>query len=139
LVRGRDTGRAMSRENVEAMRVAVEAIPGSGFLSVLDEEVEFHAPDWLPESGLYRGPEAVAKWFRRWIGTWDDYEAEAHEYIDGGPHVVVEHVQRGRGKQSGVSLEGRHWSVYTFRGRRVVCWRSYRTREEALEAVGLRE
>jgi ketosteroid isomerase-like protein len=136
----------MSQENVEAVRAVYGNGPrtssdlmSSNAFSLFDENVEFHAPAWLPEAGLYRGREAMAEWFRKWIGTWAEYEAEAPEFIDAGDHVVVEHIQRGRGKGSGVYGELRHWSVYTFSGDKVVRWRSYRTRAEALDAAGMRE
>jgi hypothetical protein len=110
----------MSQENVEALRGVYGNHPRSSsdtsnVLSLFDENVEFHGPDWLPEAGLYRGPESIAEWFRKWIGTWAEYEAEAREFIDAGDHVVVEHIQRGRGKGSGVYGELRDWSVYRFR------------------------
>ena len=132
----------MSRENVEALRNVYGSEPrssASGVFALLDENVEFHAPDWLPEAGLYRGPEDIAQWFRRWIGTWEGYEVQAVEYVDAGEHVLIEHIQSGRGKASGIYGEVRHWSVYTFSGGKIVTWRSLRTRAEALEAVGLRE
>jgi ketosteroid isomerase-like protein len=137
----------MSQENVEAMRAvygtgtprSISDLTNSGALSLFDETVEFHAPDWLLEGGLYRGPEGIAEWFRRWFGAWDEYEVEAAEYIDAGDRVLVEHIQRARGKGSGAYGEFRHWSVFTFSGGKVVTWHSYRTRAEALEAVRLPE
>jgi hypothetical protein len=52
---------------------------------------------------------------RNWIGTWDEYEAESFEYIDAEPHVVVEQVLRGRSKETGLSLDARHWNMFTLR------------------------
>jgi hypothetical protein len=45
----------------------------------------------------------------------------------------------GAARAAVVYGELRHWSVYTFSGDKVVRWRSYRTRAEALDAAGLRE
>jgi ketosteroid isomerase-like protein len=102
----------MSRENVEAIRSAFN--PGSRFLAVFDEDVEFQAPDWGIDPGVFRGKDAIAEWLRQWIGAWDAYESESNEYIDAGKHVVVDHTQRGRSKETGLTLESHHWSVFTF-------------------------
>jgi ketosteroid isomerase-like protein len=44
---------------------------------------------------------------------------------------------RGRGKESGVEVEGRIAHVYTFRDSKVTEVESYEKREEALRAVGI--
>jgi ketosteroid isomerase-like protein len=126
----------MSQENLEVVRAALEA--RSGFLSVFDENAEMQAPDWGLDPGLFRETEAIRTWLRTWVDRWDEYEAENHEYIDAGEYVVVEQALRGRSKATGLSLDARHWSVFTFTNRKVVRGRFYRTRDEALEAAGLR-
>jgi ketosteroid isomerase-like protein len=128
----------MSPENVEAIRAALNArFPV--LVSMFDEHAEFHAPDWGLDTGVYRGPTAITNWLRQWIDTWDGYESQARECIDAGSHVVVEQVQRGSSKETGLRLDARHWSVITLRDGKIVCWRCYQARVEALEAVGLRE
>jgi ketosteroid isomerase-like protein len=92
----------MSQENVETVRAAFEA--SGSFLSAFGEDVEMHASNWGLDPGVFRGQEAIRTWLRNWIGTWDDYEAEAYEYLDAGPHVVVEQMQRGRNKRTGLPL-----------------------------------
>jgi ketosteroid isomerase-like protein len=127
----------MSQENVETVRAAFEA--SRSFLSAFGEDVEMHAPNWGLDPGVFRGKEAIRTWLRNWIGTWDDYEAEAYEYLDAGPCVVVEQIQRGRNKRTGLPLNARHWNVFTLANGKIVSWRMYQTRDEALEAAGLRE
>jgi hypothetical protein len=77
----------MSRENVEAIRSALNN-PGSRFLAVFDEDVEFQAPDWGIDPGVFRGRDAIAEWLRQWIGAWVAYESESSECIDAGEHVA---------------------------------------------------
>jgi ketosteroid isomerase-like protein len=45
--------------------------------------------------------------------------------------------QRGIGSTSGVPTEMRYFTLWTFRGRRVIRIESFRERAEALEAAGL--
>jgi len=53
--------------------------------------------------------------------------------------VVVEVHERGEGKGSGVPFEQTHTQVWTLRDGKLVRWRLFTDRAEALEAVGLRE
>jgi hypothetical protein len=63
---------------------------------VIDPHAEFHAPDWGVDPGVYDGLDSITRWLRNWQSAWEGYEAEALELIDAGPHVLVEHLQRGR-------------------------------------------
>jgi ketosteroid isomerase-like protein len=115
------------------VRVALEA--DSGFLSIFDEGAEMHAPDWGLDTEGFRGKTAIRNWLRNWMGTWDAYDVENSEYLDAGTHVVVEQLLRGRNKETGLPLNARHWSVFTLTRGKVVLWRFYRTRDEALRAT----
>jgi ketosteroid isomerase-like protein len=56
-----------------------------------------------------------------------------------GDSVVVQVHQRGVGLSSGVVTELRYFQVWTFRGDSIIRIESIGEREQALEAVGLRE
>jgi uncharacterized protein len=133
----------MSKENVEVVK---------GFLSRFEggDRVEwrehFH-PDvvWdtsasqMPAAGVYQGQEGVEQFFRDWLGTWTDYEFVFREYIDAGDAVVVVFRQSGTGRGSGVRTERDFYAVYDLRDSKVVRYRQYESRRQALEAAGLRE
>ena len=73
------------------------------------------------------------------LAVFDDYEVENHEYLDAGSFVLVEQRLRRRTEPPGLSPEIRYWSVFALRSGKVLSWRFFRAREEALEAAGLRE
>ncbi len=58
------------------------------------------------------------------------------ELIECGEYVVVPNVTRMRGRD-GIEVEARSASVVTLREGRIVAWRLFRDRAEALRAVGL--
>jgi ketosteroid isomerase-like protein len=124
----------VSKRNVDIVRSAIEA---NSLLSVFDDNAEMIAPTWGLDTGVFRGTDAIRAWLRNWIGSWEGYEAQTFECIDAEPHVLVEQVLRGRSKQTGLSLDARHWNVFALTDGKVVRWRFYRTRAEALAAVGL--
>jgi ketosteroid isomerase-like protein len=64
---------------------------------------------------------------------------EPEEVIDAGDSVFVGLRQWGRGKGSGVPVEYRFFGVWTFRDGKVIRYKGFNERAEALEAVGLSE
>ncbi len=137
-----DTARAMSQENVDAVR-AVHEEWGKGNLRV---GLELHDPDilflplrHLPDAGRYLGPEGISDFMHRWLKPWTDITVSADEFIEAGDSVVVANRQRGVGTDSGAPTELRYFEVWTFRGGVVIRREQFRDRAEALEAVGLSE
>ena len=138
----------MSRENVEVVRQIQEADAhrdAQAVLSLYDQEVELDYSR-LPHAevigrGLYRGHEGLRSWYREWFDAWENFETVTEEVIDaGGEHVVSVWSQRGRGRASGAEVELRRAAaLWTIRNGKVVRLVGFRSRDDALEAVGLRE
>jgi uncharacterized protein len=93
----------------------------------------------MPVAGVYHGHEGVERFFRDWLGTWKDYEVANTEYIDAGAAVIVVFRQSGTGRGSGVRVERDFFGVYELRDSKVVRFRLYASRDDALAAAGLRE
>ena len=94
------------------------------------------ASDW-PTAGVMHGHAGVERFFRDWLGTWRDYEVEFREYLDAGDSVVVVFRQSGTGRESGIHTDPEFFAVYDLEKLKVVRYRMYDSREEALEAAGL--
>jgi uncharacterized protein len=93
----------------------------------------------MPSAGIFHGYEGVERFFRDWLGTWTDYEIATRECLDAGDSVVIVFRQRGTGRESGIQIERDFFGVYDLRESKVVRFRMFESREEALEAAGLRE
>ena len=61
------------------------------------------------------------------------------DVVDVGDDVVATYRVRGRGRESGASVEQRITLVWSVRGGKVVRVRAYGERTDALESVGLIE
>jgi ketosteroid isomerase-like protein len=86
---------------------------------------------------VYRGRDGVVEFFRRFLGTWDDYRASFDDFVESGGEVVVSVRDGGRGKGSGAFVE-REWAqVWTVRDGQMVRFRPFESRAEAIEATGL--
>jgi ketosteroid isomerase-like protein len=133
----------MSQENVEILRRAFEAFNRGDLDGVLADaapDFEYVASGVMPDfQGVFRGAEE----YRRLLGwvpdVFDDARVEATEVIDAGDHLAVSVTFSGRGKQSAVATTWKMWQVWTFEEGRFVRGRGFSSREQALEAAGLRE
>ena len=134
----------MSSESVEMVRPAWEAWARGDLEAVMatfDDEVEWDTTRYegWPETGIYKGRDAVREFFIAWRDSWDQYEVGVDEYIDAGEDcVVVVAWQRGIGRDSQVPVE-MHWAQVIYLrdglGHRLQVWSDI---DAALEAVGVR-
>ena len=126
----------MSQENVEIVRRGFEAYQRGD----LSAAVANHHPDVVfnpAEEPPVAGRDAVRAYIERWEEPWNEYEAEAEEFLDAGDRVVVTFHVRARGKASGAEVDARSYQVHTLREGQLVRMDEYMTRDEAIEAAGL--
>ena len=150
----RDTGRAMSQENVEIVRRMLEASDrrdGAAVFAFYDPEIEWEIPEQAPWEhvhgvdalggrGVFRGHDAVRRWLREWVGAWEVTDYEHEQLIDAGDQVVHFLRQHVRGRASEIEFEVPPYAqVWTLRDGKIVRMKLYWNRQEALEAAGLRE
>jgi ketosteroid isomerase-like protein len=146
----------MSQENVERVRSILEPFSG-----IDGAEVDFesrviremlerdYSPDvelWTLASGFgsgvreyYRGRDDLIRYFREWLEPFSEYRAEALDYIEAGPCVLVPSRQWGIGAESGARVEIELTILYELRDGQIARMVQYDTTQEALEAAGLRE
>jgi ketosteroid isomerase-like protein len=135
----------MSQENVELVRGAYEAFARGDVdyvLDRLDPEVDWH-PAIAPILGVeaMRGRAAVRRFLTRDLFEgFDQFRAEPVCFEDlGGDFVLVMVRYAGRGESSGIELNQEYAALFELRDGKAVTMRDYSTREDALEAAGLRE
>ena len=138
----------MSQENVDVIRAVYDHYREGDFRAsadLLDPHVILvlgKAGDWgleLPKSGRYVGREAVAGYTRDLLKPWSTFTMEAGDLMAAGDSVLVSVHQRGIGSTSGVPTELRYFTLWSFRGRKVIRIESFRDHHEALKAAGLSE
>jgi hypothetical protein len=157
--RAADTRRAMSQENVEvvrryyaAARALIAKVIESGVrrsaLTTVDrpEFALLMEEYWHPQAvvdvsrrldgGIFQGPEGATRALRDWLSGWEEFDTEPKEYISAGNRVLVV-VDHWGIAQGGMRLELRGICyVYTLRNGQFVHFTEYRTRTDALKAVG---
>jgi ketosteroid isomerase-like protein len=133
----------MSRENVDVVRGIweadrrrdVEAVHAAYAPNV---EWEDHAGLW-GDWGVARGPDGIRQAWRRWYEAFEDVEMDFGEVAAGGDVVVVTYELRARGRGSGAAVRQSITLLWTLDAGKVVRITAYTSRDEALEAAGLRE
>jgi ketosteroid isomerase-like protein len=132
----------MSRENVEAVRAIYEGWQRGDFrtgVELYDPHIVLVTRPDLPEVGRYVGLESIRAFMRNFLEPFANVTWTPEEFIEADNSVVVVTRQEGSAKESGISMETRHFVVWTFRGRALIRLEFFADRATAFEAVGLSE
>jgi ketosteroid isomerase-like protein len=133
----------MSEENVATVRAIWDAVNRGDLDEAFQYAPDDFVADWsgseAPESGIYRGRDAVKARFERTREVWSEIDYFETEMIDAGDQVVRVGGVRARGSGSGAEVEAQGAQVWTFRDGRPISVQLYQSRAEALEATGLRQ
>jgi ketosteroid isomerase-like protein len=132
----------MSRENVELARRAADAVNRrdlDALLALTDPEVVAVPRTLGVEGGTYHGHEGIRTWWDGIFSAFPDFNIEVISLRGISDMTLGNLCIRGRGEGSGAPFEDVVWQAGRVRDGKVVWWQTFETREEALEAVGLRE
>jgi uncharacterized protein len=137
----RDTARAMSQENVEVAKAAMEAWNAGDMHSLrelYDPDAIVRYPEGWPEPGPFVGRDAVMRQFEQTRETWDaDVLETIGDFIDAADRVVVRMVWRGVGHGPEAKVEAT--CVLTVRKGRIFGVEFFWDHAEAFETLGLSE
>jgi ketosteroid isomerase-like protein len=132
----------MSQESVSLVRAVFEAFERGdveGILRHCDENVEITQDaelfDLLGASQRQHGHEGVRKAFAIWPEQWNGFSIEVLAVTDVGNYVMVETVNRGRGKDSGVDVAMPFTYLFSVHDEAITQWRIFMRHEDALRAV----
>ena len=131
----------MSQENVELGYRAIDALNRrdlDALLELMDEDVESVSRIVAMEGGLH-GHDGVRRWWKSWFDAFPDYRMEVVEIRDSGDVAVATLRAVGHGAGSDLPVDDTIFQATRWRDRKCVWWQVFRTKAEALEAVGLSE
>jgi ketosteroid isomerase-like protein len=137
----------MSQENVEIVRGLYAAISRGDtriILDTYDPEVtwDFTLSPFASvfKRTVYHGHDGLHDFVKeRFEEAWDEITDELEELIDAGEQVISVVRSGGRGRMSGAKVSRTHAGVWTLHDRKVVQVQWFATRDDALDAAGLRE
>ena len=132
----------MSQENVDLVRRTFEAFARGEFdaaFSAFLADSEWCTARDEPDQGTYRGIAALREFAGSLSEAWADRFEDLMEFegfIDRGDWVIVPWTARLRGRGSGIPIDVMETYAVQLRDGKIVRVDEYRTKEQALEAVG---
>ncbi len=137
----------MSRENVEVVRQVIESNRSDDLearieanLALWDPSCEYTGVTAAVDRRTYRGHKGLRRYMSDMADSWAEWRSEAEDAVEVGPDTVVATVRaRLSGKASGVPVEARFGVVFVLSQGKILRGQLYPSRQEALDAVGLRE
>jgi ketosteroid isomerase-like protein len=132
----------MSEEGVQIVRAFTDAFNANdveGIVSVCDPDVVFHSTFSAVGGADYRGHEGVRQWQRDIQDTWGEIHSAVEAIYDLGDHVLTFTLIRGQGKHSGANVELTAAIVTRVQRGRIVYFKGYAHREDALRDLGVSE
>lgn len=106
----------MSSRNEQIVRAAIDAWNRDDRITLEGQWVEepsITAPEGWPESGEFRGREAVRGQFDRLKAAWRDERVELLSIESAAEKVLTSARWTGHGESSGLELDMPVWNVYT--------------------------
>jgi limonene-1,2-epoxide hydrolase len=125
--------------NVEIARQLMEAFNDEGIEGVLPyyaDDCEVYDPD-LPGNHSFRGKEGLRSLLNLMLTGSEQTEIRDYELLPAGDRVVALIRTYFRGDGGGPEVEVRDAHTMTFRDGKIVYWRLYVDRTEALTDAGL--
>jgi ketosteroid isomerase-like protein len=131
-------------EDVEVVRDQFTAVNERDWPRAMDlytEDVELMVdPEAFLDAGTFKGREVVGEWFGNWFRTFEPgYRFEIEEARSLGDCVLLVATHQGRGRSSGIEVQGQTGYLYKLRGDKIARVEIYKTRTDALAAAGVRE
>ena len=128
--------RSVSESNIELARSALRAFEQRD-MNMIEElctpGIEFDWSRRLLDPTMTRGYDGIRQFFEEVDGIFDDIVFEAEEILEFGDDVLVVSTGRFRGRTSGVDVTAHGAILWTIRDDKLVRFRFYQTKEDALE------
>jgi ketosteroid isomerase-like protein len=130
----------VAREVVERILAGYDLFNRGEFEQALvgfSEDIEWVAPEMVPDPGPHRGPEGVRRFWDTWRESFPDFRLDVVEVHDLEEYVVVMARIHGTGRDSGAPVTTPAFpQVWTWDGREIVRMEMFTNSDAAAAAIG---
>ena len=128
----------MRDEDLEGLRASYEALNRGdieGTVEALAPNAEWHESSELPDSGVFRGRDAVRSFLEDFLEQWSEFRQEIEEVLVEGDRAALFIHLTARGRESGARVDARYAHLWTVRDSKGVRVDAYYDRDAALRAL----
>jgi ketosteroid isomerase-like protein len=104
-------------------------------MDALAEDAEWHESEVLPDTGVYRGREAIRSFLTDFLASWERFNQTVEEVRQEGNRVLVLIHLEATGRGSAADVDARYAHLWTVSGGRGIRVDAFYDRDEALEAL----
>ena len=118
-----DSYEALNRRDIDAV------------MEALAEDAEWHESEVLPDTGVYRGREAIRAFLTEFLDSWERFHQTVEEVRQEGDRVLVMIHLEATGRGSAAVVDARYAHLWTVSGARGIRVDAFYDRAEALAAL----
>jgi ketosteroid isomerase-like protein len=104
-------------------------------MDALAEDAEWHESEVLPDTGVYRGREAIRSFLTDFLASWERFDQTVEELRQKGDRVLVLIHLEATGRGSAADVDARYAHLWTVSGGRGIRVDAFYDRDEALAAL----
>ncbi len=104
-------------------------------MEALAEDAEWHESEVLPDTGVYRGRDAIRAFLTEFLGSWERFHQTIEEVRQEGDRVLVMIHLEATGRGSTADVDARYAHLWTVSGTRGIRVDAFYDRAEALAAL----
>jgi ketosteroid isomerase-like protein len=104
-------------------------------MEALAEDAEWHESEVLPDTGVYRGREAIRAFLAHFLDSWERFHQTAEDVQQVGDRVLVMIHLEATGRGSAADVDARYAHLWTISEGRGVRVDAFYDRDEARAAL----
>jgi ketosteroid isomerase-like protein len=104
-------------------------------MEALAEDAEWHESDVLPDTGVYRGREAIRTFLTDFLASWEHFHQTVEEVREEGDRVLVMIHLEATGRGSAANVDARYAHLWTTTGGQGIRVDAFYDRDEAAAAL----
>jgi ketosteroid isomerase-like protein len=124
-----------AREAIVASYEALNERDIDTAMEALAEDAEWHESEVLPDTGVYRGREAIRAFLTEFLASWERFHQTVEEAREAGDRVLVMIHLQATGRGSTADVDARYAHLWTVSGGLGIRVDAYYDREEAAAAL----
>jgi ketosteroid isomerase-like protein len=125
---------ADAKDAVLASYEALNELDIDAAMEALAEDAEWHESEVLPDTGVYRGRDAIRSFLTDFLASWERFHQTVEEVRGEGDRVLVMIHLEATGRGSAADVDARYAHLWTVSGGLGVRVDAFYDRDEAVAA-----